>query len=60
MLADAGIALDLVGYDLLFECAVVAMPISGIGINVERQLSVAQVGPAQFQHGAHVRCSLSI
>jgi hypothetical protein len=60
MLADAGIALDLVGYDLLFECAVVAMPISGFGINVERHLSVVQICQPQFQLGAHVRCALSI
>jgi hypothetical protein len=49
-----------VGYDLMFECAGVAMPGPGFGINVERHLSVVQDGPAQFQRGAQGGCSLSI
>jgi len=44
----------------MFESSRVELPISGFGINVERHLSVVQDGPAQFQHGAQVRCSLSI
>ena len=44
----------------MFECAEEALAVPGFDINVERHLSVVQDGPAQFQHGAKVRCSLSI
>lgn len=51
---------DLLGYDLMFECAEVALAVPGFGINVERHLSVVQDGPARFQRGAQGGCSLSI